>query len=97
MKLLDSSARVTKQCKRHQEFSIFFATVEGLCFWHNVNGLFDSAGIPCIPSDWRLFIDRLSRSLKGVPTMETDIHLSHLPTQRISKKIMQMSKLFQLI
>ena len=67
MKLLDSSARVTDQRKRHPDFSSFFATMDGLCFLHNVYGLFDSAGIPCIPNHWRLFIDRSSRSLKGAP------------------------------
>ena len=45
---------------------VFFASADGLCFWHNVNGLFDSIGIPCISKDWRLFIVSSSRSLKGV-------------------------------
>ena len=62
--MLDSCVRVTEQ--RHQDFSSFFATVDGLCFWHNVNGLFDSIEISCIPNGWRIFIDSSSRSLNGV-------------------------------
>ena len=37
-----------------------------ICFCNNVSGLFYSVGIPCIPSEWRLFIDSLSKSLKAV-------------------------------
>lgn len=31
-----------------------------------MTGLFEEIGIPCIPSDWRLFIDSSSKSLKAV-------------------------------
>ena len=44
----------------------FFASADGLCFWHNVNGLFDSIEIRSIPNDWRLFIVSSNKSLKGV-------------------------------
>ena len=44
----------------------FFASADGLCFWPNVNGLFHSIEIPCIPKDWRFFIVSSSRSLKDV-------------------------------
>ena len=64
--LLDWYVWVTDERKRHQDFSSFFATVNGLCLWHNVNGLFDLIEIPFIPNDWRLFTGRSSRSLKGV-------------------------------
>ena len=37
-----------------------------ICFCNNVSGLFYSIGIPCIPSEWRLFIDSSSKSLKAV-------------------------------
>ena len=37
-----------------------------ICFCNNVGGLFYSTGIPCIPSEWRLFIDSSSKSLKAV-------------------------------
>ena len=35
-------------------------------FCNNVSGLFYSIGIPCIRSEWRLFIDSSSKSLKAV-------------------------------
>ena len=50
----------------HQDFSRFFASADGLCVWHNVNGLFDSIGIPCISKEWRLFIVSASWILKGI-------------------------------
>ena len=60
--LLDSFVRVTE----HRDFSSFFAKEDGLCFCHNVNDLFDYIEIPCIPNDWRLFIDGSSRIFKAV-------------------------------
>ena len=63
--MLDSLFRVIEQHKRHQSFSSIFATENGLCFCHNVNG-FGSIGIPSVPNDWRLFIDSSSKNLKAV-------------------------------
>ena len=37
-----------------------------ICFCTNVSRIFYSIGIPCIPSEWRLFIDSSSKSLKAV-------------------------------
>ena len=45
---------------------VFFVSADGLCFWYNVNGLFDSLDIRCIPKDWRLFIVISRRSLKSI-------------------------------
>jgi len=56
----------TDQRKRHQTFSNFFSRQDGLCFCNNVAGLFEAIGITCNPSEWRLFIDSSSRSLKAV-------------------------------
>jgi hypothetical protein len=64
--LLDKSVQVTDQRKRHQAFSSFFTCQDGLCFCHNVTGLFEAIGIACNPNEWRLFIDSSSRSLKAV-------------------------------
>lgn len=64
--LLDESVQVTDQRKRHQTFSNFFSRQDGLCFCNNVAGLFEAIGITCNPSEWRLFIDSSSRSLKAV-------------------------------
>ena len=64
--LLEDSAQITEQRKRHQSFSSFFTMPNAICFCNNVSGLFYSIGIPCIPSEWRLFIGSSSKSLKAV-------------------------------
>ena len=64
--LLDESMHVTDQRKRHQAFSNFFSWQDGLCFCNNVAGLFEAIGITYNPSEWRLFIDSSSGSLKAV-------------------------------
>ena len=64
--LLDESMHVTDQRKRHQAFSNFFSWQDGLCFCNNVAGLFEAIGITYNPSEWRLFIDSSSESLKAV-------------------------------
>ena len=64
--LLDENVKVGSQRKRHEEFSRFFSSKTGLCFCHDVSGLFEAIGIPCNPNEWRLFIDSSSRSLKAV-------------------------------
>src|SRR6218665_3604218 len=63
-KLLDESVQVTDQRKRHETFSNLFSRQDGLCFCNNVAGLFEAIGITCNPSEWRLFIDSSSPSLK---------------------------------
>ena len=65
--LLDDSVQITVQRKWHQSFSSFFTMQNAICFCNNVSGLFYSIRIPCIPSEWRLFIDSSSKSLKAVP------------------------------
>lgn len=64
--LLDESVQVTSQRRRHSGFSGFFRLSDGLCFCHDVRGLFEAMGIPCNVPDWRLFIDSSCRSLKAV-------------------------------
>ena len=64
--LLDESVEVTDQRKCHQTFSNFFSQQDGLGFCNNVAGLFEVIGITCNPSEWRLFIDSSSQSLKTV-------------------------------
>ena len=64
--MLDDSVQITEQRKWHQSFSSFFTMQNAICFCNNVSGLFYSIGIPCIPSEWRLFIDSSSKSLKAV-------------------------------
>ncbi|XP_073511089.1 uncharacterized protein [Phyllobates terribilis] len=64
--LLVESLQITDQRKRQQTFSNFFIREDGLCFCNNVAGHFEAIGITCNPSEWRLFIDSSSRSLKAV-------------------------------
>ena len=64
--LLDDSVQITEQRKRHQSFSSFFTMENAICFCNNVCGLLYTIGIPCIPSEWRLFFDSLSKILKAV-------------------------------
>ncbi|XP_073532727.1 uncharacterized protein [Phyllobates terribilis] len=64
--LLDESVQVTDQRKCHQIFSNFFSREDGLCSCNNVAGLFEAIGITCNPSEWKLFIDSSSRSLKAM-------------------------------
>ena len=64
--LLDEGVRITSQRKRHRGFSTFFSFREGLCYCHDIRGLFEAIRIPCNTSDWRLFIDSSSKSLKAV-------------------------------
>lgn len=64
--LLDESVRVSSQRKRHCSFSFYFRLSDGLCYCHDIRGLFDAMGICCNVPDWRLFIDSSCRSLKAV-------------------------------
>ena len=64
--LLDESVQVTNQRKCHQTFSNFFSPQDGLCFCNNVASLLEAIGITCNPSEWGLFIDSSSQSLKAV-------------------------------
>ena len=70
--------------KRHRGFSTFFSFREAFCYCHDirVSGFFEAIGIPCNTSDWRLFIDSSSKSLKAVLLHNTNkcpsILLAHL-------------------
>ena len=64
--LLDNSCQVTASRNRDLTFSQYFLLEENLCFCHDMHGLFSAIGIHCVASEWRLFIDSSSRSLKAV-------------------------------
>lgn len=64
--LLKDNVKISDQRKRHEMFAGFFTKEDGLCYCNDVKGLFDAIGIPCISSEWRLFIDSSTRSLKAV-------------------------------
>ena len=89
--LHDDSVQITEQHKRNQSFSSFFTMQNAICSYNNVSGLFYSIEISCIPSEWRLFIDSSSKSLKVVLLiMATNIHLFLLLIQSIIKKLTKM-------
>lgn len=64
--LLEDDVKITDQRERHKIFSSFFTKEAGICYCNSVTDLFEEIGMPCIPSDWRLFIDSSSKSLKAV-------------------------------
>ncbi|XP_076039030.1 uncharacterized protein LOC143024134 [Oratosquilla oratoria] len=53
---------------RDEEFRKFFAvdSCSSLMYCNDVKGLIEALGVPYQPSEWRLFIDSSSRSLKAV-------------------------------
>ena len=63
---MDESVQVTDQRKRHRTFYNFFSQQDGLCFCNNMAGLFETIGITCNQSEWRLFIDSQSESLTAM-------------------------------
>ncbi|XP_044586080.1 uncharacterized protein LOC123266115 [Cotesia glomerata] len=64
--LLEDGVKITDQRERHKTFSCFFTKEAGICYCNNVTDLFNEIGIPFVASDWRLFIDSSSKSLKAV-------------------------------
>ena len=64
--LVKEEVRVTSESSRHEPFSDFYTLRDGLCFCHDVPGLFHAIGVPFVPKEWRLFIDSSSTSLKAV-------------------------------
>ena len=48
------------------EFSVYFDVIEDLCYFKDVEGLFRAVGIDHDPTQWRLFIDSSTKSLKAV-------------------------------
>ena len=61
---------------------MFYTFKDELCYCYDIEGLFQAMGIPCNPSDGRLYIDSSSRSLKAVLLHNTNkcpfIPLAHL-------------------
>lgn len=74
--LLDSSCRVAAFRKRHEQFSKFYTMSDSLCYCNDIISLFDEIGIKHTPTEWRLFIDSSSRSLKAVLLHNGNIHPS---------------------
>lgn len=64
--LIDNTIKITDQRKRHHTFSRCFSQEEEICFCSDLCGLFSEIGIEHVASEWRLFIDSNSVSLKAV-------------------------------
>ena len=48
------------------EFSVYFDVIEDLCYCKDAEGLFCAVGIDHDPTQWRLFIDSSTKSLKAM-------------------------------
>ena len=48
------------------EFSLYFDVIENLCYCKHVEGLFRAVGIDHDPTEWWLFIDNSTKSLKAM-------------------------------
>jgi hypothetical protein len=64
--LLDPSCKSSVYRKRHHQFASFFSVDDSLCYCSDISGLFEQIGMEHDSSQWRLFIDSSSRSLKAV-------------------------------
>ena len=66
--MLNPTRKVSKYRKRHLNFSHFLTLSQphSLCHCPDIFRLFNELGIDYNPSDWRLFIDSLVKSLKAV-------------------------------
>jgi len=64
------------QKKRNRGFVVFYMFKDGLCYCHDIEGLFQVMGNSCNPSEWRLVIDSSFRSLKVVLLHHTNKCLS---------------------
>ena len=64
--LLGDDCKSTAYRKRHLELSVYFDVIEDLCYSKDVEGVFRAVGIDHDPTQWRLFIDSSTKSLKAV-------------------------------
>jgi len=64
--LLSSECRLSMYRDRHSQFSQYYKTERGLCFCHNINGIFSELNIIYNPSEWVLFLDASTYSLKAI-------------------------------
>ena len=64
--LLGDDCKSTAYRNRHLEFSVYFDVIEDLCYCKDVEGLFSAFGIDRDPTQWGLFIDSSTKSLKAV-------------------------------
>ena len=68
------------------EFSVYFDVIEDLCYCKDVEGLFSAVGIDHNPTQWRLFIDSSTKSLKAVLLHNGNIYSSILLAYSLQMK-----------
>ena len=74
--LIDDDYRCTAYRKRHLEFSVYFDVIEDLCYCKDVEGLFGAVGIDHDPTQWQLFNDSSTKSIKAVLLYNSKIYPS---------------------
>lgn len=63
--LLKEETKVTVYRERNKELSKFFVKENSICYCVNIEALMESLGFKHVPSEWRLFIDGSTESLKA--------------------------------
>ena len=74
--LLGDDCKSTAYRNRHLEFFVYFDVIEDLCYCKDVEGLFSAVGIDHDPTQWWLFIDSSTKSLKAVLFHNSNIYSS---------------------
>ena len=74
--LLGDDCKSTAYRNRHLEISVYFDVIENLCYCKDVEGLFSAVATDHNPTQWRLFIDSSTKSLKAVLLHNGNIYLS---------------------
>ena len=74
--LLGENCKNTAYRNRNLEFSVYFDVIEDLCYCKDMEGLLSAVGIDHDPTQWRLFIDSSTKSLKAVLLHKGDIYPS---------------------
>ena len=64
--LLGDDCKSTAYRNKRSEFSVYFDVIEDFCYCKDVERLFSAVGIDHDPTQWRLFIDSFTKSLKAV-------------------------------
>ena len=89
--LLAPSCNISKPRKRHVTFANFYAMSSDsdhfpLCYYTNIQGLFQEIGVAYSASNWRLFIDSSKRSLKAVLMHNGNVYPSIPIAHSVQKK-----------
>ena len=74
--LLGDNCKSTAYKNRNLEFSVYFDVIEDLCYCKDVEDLLSAVGIDHNPTQWQLFIDSSTKSLKAVLLHKGNIYPS---------------------